>query len=271
MDQRTAIAGVFDRAAATYDQVGVNLFAPIAERLVTQIAPRPGERVLDVGCGRGAVLLRAASLVGPTGAAHGVDLSPGMVAGAREEAAAAGLAVDVWVGDAESPSTSLSSYDVITSSLVLFFLPEPLAALRSWRSLLVDGGRVGVTTFGAYGESWRAVDAVFEPYQPPAMRDARTTGRSGPFQSDEGVAGLFRDAGFSDVRTVHDTVDVRFTDEEHWHTWTWSVGQRAMWERVPDGDRAAVRAQAFHALQATRDTDGRIGFDQDVRITVAVR
>jgi len=271
VDQRTAIAGVFDRAAATYDQVGVDLFAPIAERLVAEVAPRTGERALDVGCGRGAVLLRLAAKVGPTGAAHGVDLSPAMVEGAAAAADEAGLAVDVWVADAESPGRDSTSYDIVTSSLVLFFLPDPLAAVRAWREVLAPGGRLGVTTFGPHSESWRDVDAVFEPYLPPAMRDARTTGKAGPFQSDEGVAGLLAAAGYSAVRTVHATIPVRFTDEEHWHTWTWSVGQRAMWERVPDGERPAVREKAFGALQATRDADGRLGFDQDVRFTLAVR
>ncbi len=73
MDQRSAVVGVFDRAAATYDRVGVDLFGPIAERLVEELDPRPGKRLLDVGCGRGAVLLRAAARVGPSGTLDGVD------------------------------------------------------------------------------------------------------------------------------------------------------------------------------------------------------
>ena len=149
MDQQTAIAGVFDRAAATYDRVGVELFGPVAERLVAELDPRPGERVLDVGCGRGAVLLRAAVRVGPGGAVDGVDLAPQMVEAARAEARAAGLDVDVRVGDAMAPGPGRGPYDVVASSLVLFFLPDPAAALRAWRELLVDGGRLGVTTSAA--------------------------------------------------------------------------------------------------------------------------
>ena len=269
-EQQTAtIAGVFDRAAETYDQVGVDVFGPIADRLVREVEPRPGERALDIGCGRGAVLLRIAAAVGPEGAAHGLDLSPKMVAGALAAAAEAGAEVQAWVGDAQSPAVPSTPYDLITSSLVLFFLPDPLAALTSWRALLAAGGRIGVTTFGPYGDHWSAVDAVFEPYLPPAMRDARTTGRTGPFGSDEGVAGLLRDAGFSGMRTEHATVPVRFRDEDHWHTWSWSVGQRMMWERIPEGERATVRDQAFAALQNCRDAAGVLGFDQVVRFTLA--
>ena len=263
---RERVVAVFDRAAATYDAVGVKMFGPIAERLVAELDLRPGERVLDVGCGRGAVLLRAARRVGPTGAVIGVDLAPGMVERARAAAEEAGIAAEVRIADAEDPGGG--PYDVIASSLVLFFLPDPVAALRSWRSLLADGGRIGVTTFGPYSEGWREVDAVFTPYLPPQLRDARTTGSRGPFSSDDGVEELLRGAGFGNLRTVHLTLPVRFVDEEHWHTWTWSVGQRAFWEFVPPDERGAVRAEAYRRLQSCRDEDGRIGFDQDVRITL---
>ena len=72
-------AGVFDRAADTYDAVGVPWFQPIALRLVTELAVQPGERVLDIGCGRGAALFPLAEAAGPAGSVVGIDLSPRMV------------------------------------------------------------------------------------------------------------------------------------------------------------------------------------------------
>src|SRR4051794_13624397 len=78
-DLRAAVAGVFDRAADAYDQVGVELFGPVGRRLVALSGVKPGWRVLDVGCGRGAVLLPLADAVGPAGEVVGVDLAPRMV------------------------------------------------------------------------------------------------------------------------------------------------------------------------------------------------
>lgn len=55
------------------------------------------------------------------------------------------------VADARSPGLPPASFDVVASSLVLFFLQEPVDALRAWTALLVPGGRLGIATFGPFG------------------------------------------------------------------------------------------------------------------------
>lgn len=261
-----ALAGVFDRASPTYDQVGVELFGPVAQLLVDALDPRPGEAVLDVGCGRGAFLLRAAALAGR---ADGLDLSPLMVQAAR--AAGRDLHVDVRVGDATAPDLPPGSYDVVGSSLVLFFLPDPVAALRAWRHLLAGGGRLGVTTFGSLSPAWDAVEQAVMARGPAGMRDPRTVGPASPFGSDAGVEALLVEAGLRDVRTVSATVPVRFDDADHWYRWSWSVAQRRVWEPLTAAERSRLRAEVEDLLEATRQADGRLGFDQVARATLGRR
>lgn len=68
-DPRHKVARLFDQLAPQYDRGPVPWFGPIAERLVALVAPTPGESVLDVGCGRGAVTFRLDEAVAPrTGA-----------------------------------------------------------------------------------------------------------------------------------------------------------------------------------------------------------
>jgi ubiquinone/menaquinone biosynthesis C-methylase UbiE len=270
-DDRTArVAAVFDRAAETYDAVGVPWFTPIAQRLVAELAPAPGERALDIGCGRGAALFPLAEGVGPTGSVTGIDLAPGMVAATRRDVDARGLQhVDLHVMDARDPQLPEASYDVIASSLVLFFLPDPTAALRAWRRLLAPGGRLGISSFGDRDHRWVALDAVFRPYLPPGMLDARTSGEKGPFESDEGVEDLLRSAGYADVRTTSMQLSVTLTGAAQWHEWSWSHGQRAMWEAVPEAERPAVLAAATAALEETRDDQGRMALSQRIRFTLA--
>ncbi len=162
MGSPDGIAGVFDRAADTYDDVGVPWFRPIADGLVAELAVRPGERVLDVGCGRGAALGPLTRATGARGYALGIDIAPRMVELTARDLADVPQA-EVRVGDARSPALPEASFDVVASSLVLFFLPDPAAALAAWTRLLVPGGRLGVTTFGAQDDRWRAVDALFDP------------------------------------------------------------------------------------------------------------
>src|SRR5262249_6504374 len=147
--------------AASYDAMGVELFGPIAEGLVVELAPQAGERALDIGCGRGAVLFRLAAAVGATGSGTGVGLSEQMIEATACDAANFARNVELRVADAMAPDLPTASYDVVASSLVLFFLPDPLSALRIWRESLVAGGRIGVSTFGPYDQRWaNRVDAA---------------------------------------------------------------------------------------------------------------
>ena len=173
------------------------------------------------------------------------------------------------MGSAQTPHPSLGPVDGIASSLVLFFLPDPLEAVSEWRTLLRPGGRVGITTFGATDPRWRDVDAVLTPYLP--QRDARTSGSEGPFGSDAGMEHLLERAGFTAMRTVSQSVDVVFSDVDQWHAFSMSTGQRAAWLAVPESDREAVRDEAQTRLLAHARPDGSIAFEQVVRHTLARR
>lgn len=75
----TPHAEVFDRAAPTYDRVGVDFFAVFGQRLVDLCGVRAGESVLDIGTGRGAVL-GAAALAVPATWARSTRCCPAWIA-----------------------------------------------------------------------------------------------------------------------------------------------------------------------------------------------
>ncbi len=263
------VAAVFDRVADTYENVGVPWFAPIAEGLVDAVKPQAGEHVVDVGCGRGAALFLSADAVGASGRVVGLDVSQRMVELAAARVEELGLTtVELHVMDAGAPDLPAGEADVVTASLVLFFLPNPQEALRAWTALLRPGGRLGISTFAARDESWVELDRLFQPYLPAHMLDARTSGESGPFASDEGVEGLLAGAGLVDVGTAHADVDVTFADVDQWVNWSRSHGQRAMWEQVPADQQDALTQAAARVLEGCREQGGDIHLTQQVRYTL---
>ena len=99
-DHKAWLAGVFDRAAPTYDRIGEAYHAYFAERLIDLTAPARDAHLLDIACGRGAVLVAAAAQ--GVGRLAGIDVSPTMIELARADLRTAGVTeVDLRVMDAE--------------------------------------------------------------------------------------------------------------------------------------------------------------------------
>lgn len=271
-EQVRRVRATFDALADSYDQDGVPFFGPIAERLVRAAAPAPGERVLDVGCGRGAVTLRVAEAVRPGGHVTGIDLSSGMLRALAADLESRGIDdVELLERNGAEPGLPASSYDLVTASLVLFFLPDPAAALRAWHELLTPGGRLAFTTFGTRDGTWSRIDALFDDYVPPALLDARTAGQTGPFSSPETTTALAEGAGFADVSTVEQVLPVRYDSLEKWYEWTWTTGLRQFWLAVPEDVRPTVRNAAFETLQPLQAADGSVVLDTTVRVTTGRR
>jgi ubiquinone/menaquinone biosynthesis C-methylase UbiE len=269
MDREEMVAGVrrvFDLVAADYDNVGVSFFQPIADGLVEAVAARPGERALDLGCGNGAATRALADAVGPSGSVVGLDLSPAMVERAEQALGDSATPVTFLVGDASEPDLPEASFDVVTASLVLFFLPEPADALSRWVRLLAPGGRIGLSTFGESNEQWQHLEAPLREFMPPL--DPRSVGPQSPFVSDAGMAGLLAEAGVGQVRTVSRRVELTFRGFEQWVRFSRSVGQRVAWERMPPDAAPRVLEETRGRFEAAAGPDGTFPAWQDVRYTV---
>ncbi|HEY8490187.1 MAG TPA: methyltransferase domain-containing protein [Dehalococcoidia bacterium] len=106
---------------------------------------RPGETVLDLGCGAGADTLIAARQVGPTGRVIAVDMTEAMLEKAQAGVRAAGLAnVEVRHGFAEALPVEDGSVDVVISNGVLNLCPDKLAVMREVWRVLRPGGRIQI-------------------------------------------------------------------------------------------------------------------------------
>ncbi len=258
------LAGLWSRAAAGYEQSGVEFFGPLGQELVTRAGLRPGDRVLDVGTGRGHVLFPAAAAVGPDGTVQGIDLADEMVRLTAAEIAERGVTnASVRVGDAAEPGLPDGNVDVVLAGFMMFLLPGPAAALRAYRKALTTPGRLAFSTYGPSDEHLLAARAI--------LRSLAGTRRLSDdvFDDPDSMAAMVRDAGFEDVAITDVTVRTRFADAGQWWQWAWSVGIRASLERIGPERLERARPEIEDALSGWRQPDGSLLMPTEVRYTVA--
>ncbi|QMU74945.1 methyltransferase domain-containing protein [Streptacidiphilus sp. PB12-B1b] len=268
--RKAAIAQGFDLVAHEYGTGSGGFFTTLGTRLAAAAGLRRGDRVLDLGCGRGAVLFAAAEAVGPDGYAAGIDLSPAMVHATADEAARRGLRnVAVRVGDAEDPGFPAHSFEAVLAGLMMFITPDPDAALAAVRRVLVPGGRFAMSTFGPAEPGWaEALDAALA-FQDPPPAGAPTTvkGGNGRFDTVDGITGTLAAAGFTEVATVEGEHVARI-DADQWWASAWASGRRAALERIPADRREEARRAAFAVVERLY-VDGVLTRRTTVRITTA--
>lgn len=126
------------------------MLVPAGAALLARAALRPGERVLDVGCGGGPTSFAVARAVGPGGAVVGIDVAPMLIDLADARAAKAGMAhVRFLCLDAGVDPIPGAPFDRIISRFGSMFFQKPVDAFQNLRTVLHSGGRLDLAVWAA--------------------------------------------------------------------------------------------------------------------------
>lgn len=191
-----------DRWLASLDRFE-SMIAPIGAALLSRANYRPGERVLDLGCGGGATTLAIAAAVGTGGAALGLDIAPMLVAKAQERAAAAASHARFVCADAATATLSEPSFDRLFSRFGSMFFAEPVSAFANLRRMLAPHARIDLAVWAhPRDNAWmmEVMSVVRRHVEiPPAVPRA-----PGPFAFEDlaYLEDILTAAGFADMDAI---------------------------------------------------------------------
>ena len=160
-----------------------------------------GERVVEIGCGGGALTREIATRVAPEGAALGLDISEELVVLATGRAAAEGIAnVSFLAGDAQVALPPQAPFGRLASRFGVMFFSDPAAAMANLRAMLVPGGRLDFAVWAAAEENPQFVvmGQTAREHLGLAPPDPRAPGPLA-FSDAAYLESLLAGAGFTDI------------------------------------------------------------------------
>jgi SAM-dependent methyltransferase len=174
-----------------------------SERAAPLFDVRPGERILDVGCGMGETCLQLGARVGQGGEVLGLDCTEAFLEIGRREAAQAGLRnVRFEVGDAQLHPLPAAHFDLVYSRFGVMFFESAVRALRNAHGALRPDGRLCLIVWRSLAENpaWNLGKQVVRQFLPEPEALAATCG-PGPFSMahEATTRAMLGAAGFDDV------------------------------------------------------------------------
>lgn len=238
----------FDRLAATYDQT-VPFFGAVGERLVDWVGVRPGQRILDLGAGRGAVTRAVCRRLGPGADVVAGDVSTEMLAHLR----AARLShVVVKYLDATAIDEPADAFDAVFSAFVLHFLAARAEALGEIARVLRPGGTFGMSVPGPKRADgwWEEYAEIVDEYRRRAQLPPRDT------VPVERWVDLASAAGLRVVERA--TVEVSLpleSSEQHWQ-WLLAHSHRGLYDALDEPAREEFHERVLQSLGDVHPSGG---------------
>lgn len=255
--------GIWDRMSHVYQSEIDRRFVPVTEQILARADLRPGQAVMDLGSGTGAVTFAAAARVGESGKVTAVDISEEMLSVVRDGAKALSLSnVVVAEGRGEEIPVPDQSQDAILASLSLMYVIDRAAAAREIARVLRPGGRFAASVWSGPDETdivrFQQTAGSFAPKPPVAGVGPGAMADATQFVGQLSAEGLrarvetaVTEFDFSDFESAWDALAAVTTAalEPALQQEAKAAVRELMW---PDGDGPRTFRNATHFIVADR-------------------
>jgi len=185
---------------AAVDDILSAQIRPLGLAAMKRLDPRPGERIIDVGCGCGETTAEIARRVGSNGRILGIDISEPLAAKARKVTAEFPN-VEIRLADAQTSPIESGEFDALFSRFGVMFFADPVAAFANLRSALRIGGRMSFVCWQPIVENfWMTIPAMAVASHIPVKRPEPNAPGPFAFADIDRVHGILESAGFQNVQ-----------------------------------------------------------------------
>ena len=235
-----------------------------------------GERVLEIGCGTGALTLPLAAVVGEHGQVVAVDISEPMLGAARQKIGERGLHnVTLLLGDAQVFELEPAAFDLATSRMGVMFFADPAAAFRNIGGALKPGGRLVFACWGPLAENrhWLiSYDVALRHLGPPAPQPAHEPSPLA-FANPDYIRRILAAASFAEitVERAHPAIICGSPEEEAGQALAMGPTARLIEEKRPDDATRQTIAREIEAAFAAEARSGPIRLPATIFLVAARR
>jgi SAM-dependent methyltransferase len=222
----------------------------VNDLLLTRSAIKPGEKVLEVGCGTGAATVPLAEAVGDTGEVVGIDISEPMLAGARDRISQSGLR-NITLLRADAPNR----FDLIASRFGVMFFADPVAAFQNLLGAMRPAGRLCFACWAALEENrhWLIpYEVALRHLGPPAPKPPHAPGPMA-FADPEYLRSVLERAGYEAIEIRRETPEILGASprEEAEHACIMGPSARLIDEKQPqESVRELIKQEMTEAFVA---------------------